>query len=423
MNTLLSLLQGKLSTAYRIWTAAGPALAIVAYIAVGLVVYAIQNAVRGRFHDEEMDGRGQGGLTTAGARHFFAWLMRPFWKSVVAAEIPPNAITTLSVGLAFSAGIAVAAGRFALGGWLYVSAGALDFLDGRVARVTNRTSLGGAALDSIVDRYCEAAVIVGLAWYYRHTWVLFACLLALTGSMLVPYVRARGEALGAKMKDVGFMQRPERIVVLGATVALSPILEAILVPTDPHPPHRVAIAGIALIAVTSHVTTIQRALHLLRSLGGEAQAKARGSLPRSVIVSFLATSADFGTVYSLVNWGHASAPLATALGCAVGGVIAFTLSRNWAFASESSARSREALRFAFVSGSSALLNAGGVAVVLLLPRADYRIAWAVARAVIFATWNYPLMRDYVFAPPVHAPPDSDPAPGSRKLGELNATRV
>ncbi len=419
MNTILGLLEGKLSTAYRIWTAAAPALVIVAYVLVGFAIYAARNALGGRhFHDEEMDARGQGGLTTAGARHFFAWLMRPFWKGVVAAEIPPNAITTLSVGLAFSAGIAAAAGRFALGGWLYVTAGALDFLDGRVARVTNRASLGGAALDSIVDRYCESAMLVGLAWYYRQGWVLFACLLALTGSMLVPYVRARGEALGATMKDVGFMQRPERIVVLGATVALSPILEALLVPSDPRPPHRIAIAGIALIAVTSHVTTIQRALHLLRSLGVGEKADAR-TMPRSVAVSFLATAADFTTVWALVNAGDASAPLATLLGCAVGGVIAFALSRHWAFAAESGSRGRQALRFAFVSGSSALLNAGGVAVVLLLPRADYRVAWAVARAVIFATWNYPLLRDYVFAPPVHAPAEPD----SRKLGELNATRV
>lgn len=419
MNTLLSLLEGHLSTASRIWTAAAPALAIVAYVLVGLVAYAVRNARRGRFHDEEMDGRGLGGLTTARARHFFAWLMRPLWKGVVAAEIPPNAITTLSVGLAFSAGIAVAAGRFALGGWLYVTAGALDFLDGRVARVAGRATRGGAALDSIVDRYCESAVLVGLAWYYRDGWVLFACLLALTGSMLVPYVRARGEALGTTMKDVGFMQRPERIVVLGASVALSPVLEAILVPADPHPPHRVAIAGVALIAVTSHVTTVQRALHLLRSLDGRRAPDARRSLPRSVVVSALATAADFATVWALVAAGRAGAPLATALGCAVGGVVAFTLSRQWAFAAESASRGRQAVRFAFVSGSSALLNAGGVAVILLLPRADYRVAWAVARAVIFATWNYPLLRDYVFAPPVHSPSD----PGTRKLGELNATRV
>jgi phosphatidylglycerophosphate synthase/putative flippase GtrA len=422
VNTFLSLLEGKLSTAYRIWTAAAPALAIVAYVLVGLLVYAIRNSVRGNFHDEEMDTRGVGGLTGARARHFFAWLMRPFWKTVVAAEIPPNAITTLSAGLAFSAGIAVAAGRFALGGWLYVTAGALDFLDGRVARVAGRTSLSGAALDSIVDRYCESAVLVGLAWYYRQSWVLFACLLALTGSLLVPYVRARGEALGATMKDVGFMQRPERIVVLGATVALSPILEALLVPYDLHPPHRIAIVGIALVAVTSHVTTIQRALHLLRSLGGGwgSDRQDARTLPRSVAVSFLATASDFATVWALVAAGRADAPLATTIGCAIGGVIAFTLSRNWAFASESTARGREAMRFAFVSGSSALLNAGGVAVVLLLPRVDYRIAWAVARGVIFVTWNYPLMRDYVFAPPVNHPPVE---PAQSKLGELNATRV
>ena len=59
-------------------------------------------------------------------------------------------------------------------------------------------SPSGAALDSILDRYVESALIVGLAWYYRESWVLVACLLALTGSLLVPYVRARGESLGVR---------------------------------------------------------------------------------------------------------------------------------------------------------------------------------------------------------------------------------
>lgn len=404
MNALFEWISGNLSSSARIFTAIAPALVLIAYALGGLVVYAVRNRLRGDFHDEEMDGRGLGGLTTARMRHFFAWLMRPFWQGLARAEVPPNAITTLSVGLAIGAGVALAAGRFALGGWLYLAAGALDFLDGRVARVTDRAGPAGAALDSVLDRYCESAVIVGLAWYYRSSWVLLAALLALTGSLFVPYVRARGEALGAVMKDVGFMQRPERIVVLGLSIALSPILEAILVPADPQPIHRLAVAGLVLVAATSHTTAIQRLGHLVHALGG-AGASRMQRLPRSVVTSVLATASDFAFVWVLVRELGVPAPLATTLGCVVGGLVAFTLSRSWVFDAQEGARLRQATRFVFVSGTSALLNGGGVALLLLLPSVDYRLAWAITRFVVFATWNYPLLRDYVFAPPLR---DSNP---------------
>jgi phosphatidylglycerophosphate synthase/putative flippase GtrA len=404
MNALFEWISGNLSSGARIFTALAPALALIAYAIGGLVVYAVRNRLRGDFHDEEMDGRGLGGLTTARMRHFFAWLMRPFWQGLARAEVPPNAITTLSVGLAIGAGVALAAGRFALGGWLYLAAGALDFLDGRVARVTDRAGPAGAALDSVLDRYCESAVIVGLAWYYRSSWVLLAALLALTGSLFVPYVRARGEALGAVMKDVGFMQRPERIVVLGLSLALSPILEVFVVPDDPQPIHRLAVSGLVLVAATSHTTAIQRLGHLVRALGGAAGSRMQ-RLPRSVVTSVFATGCDFAFVWALVRELDMPAPLATTLGGVVGGLVAFTLSRSWVFDAQEGARLRQATRFGFVSGTSALLNGGGVALLLLLPAVDYRVAWVITRFVVFATWNYPLLRDYVFAPPLR---DSTP---------------
>lgn len=397
MNTLWDWIRGDLSTGGRIWSAIAPAIALVGIVIVGLIAYVIRNARRGStFHDEEMDHRGLGGLTTARARHFFAWLMRPLWQGLARAHFPPNAITTFSVCLSFAAGVAFAAGRFALGGWLYLAAGGLDFLDGRVARATGRASPAGAALDSVLDRYAEAAVLVGLCWYYRTGWVLFFCLLALTGSLLVPYVRARGEALGVKMGEVGVMQRAERIVALGVTTAISPVLEAILIPLDPHPPHRLAIIGIVVIAITSHGTSLQRLAHLVGALGTKVTKQMR-PLSRSVVVSVVATAADMATVWALVTHAKVSPGSATIVGCVVGGVIAFTASRSWAFDATDGVRSRQAARFIFVSGSSALLNAGGVTLVLLLPNIDYRIAWGVTRLVVFLTWNYPLLRDFVFA--------------------------
>ena len=400
----LDWITGRLSTAERIVTAAAPAVALIVAVLVGLLAYVIRTKLRGGFHDEEMDNRGLGGLTTARARHFFAWLMRPIWRSLVVLRVPPDAITTLSVGLAVGGGVALAAGRFALGGWLYVTAGALDFLDGRVARETGRVTRSGAALDSILDRYCESAVLVGLTWYYRHSWVLAVCLLALTGSLLVPYVRARGEALGAKMSDVGIFQRAERILVLGVAVALSPIPEAMLVPNDPAPPHRLAVLGLLLVAGASHATAIQRLQHLIRAL---APAKAEGSastmigwmVPRIAVIAILLNAVDLLVVDQLVTKASFSPTLATAIGCAVGFAIAGVLTVVQSNLSHDggtgqSTRARLA-RFAFVGLSSVALNAGGVAIVRLHPGIDYHVAWAVTRLVVFVTWNYPLYRDHL----------------------------
>jgi len=383
-----------------LWAVLSPAIVATGVLAVALAVYAARTRRLGRFNDEEMDDRGIGGLFHRAVRHFFAWLMRPLWQGLVAAGVPPNAITTLALGLALGAGIGVALGRFGLGGWLFIAAGALDFLDGRVAREAGQATRSGAVLDSVVDRYCESALLVGLAWYYRGSATLVAALLALTGSLFVPYVRARGEAIGVVMKEVGFMQRAERVVLLGFGVAFAPVLQALVFPGAARPSYHLAIAVLWLLAITSHITALQRLLFLLRSLGGRA-ASALGSFgraPHALVTSLVATLADYVVAQQSVELGVLSPPVATALGCVVGGVIAFTLSRNWAFGATRGPLSTQAARYAFVSGTSAALNAGAVALFLLVPDASYPLAWVVARALVFLTWNYPLSNGFAFPP-------------------------
>ena len=354
----------------------------------------------GRFHDAEMDARGLGGLTTARMRHFFAWTMSPVWRGLSVAKVPPNALTTLAFGLAAAAGVGVSVGRFALGGWLFLAAGALDFLDGRVARETGRATRSGAVLDSVVDRYCECAFLVGLAWYYRQSWVLAVVLLSLTGSVLVPYVRARGEAIGVVMKDVGFMQRPERIVALGVGVAFAPVPQALFFANEPHPTYHLTIAVLCVLAVTAHATALQRMAHLLGALGGLAAGglKAFRRSPRAILVSAVATGGDYLCTQSLVSIHALSPPFATVIGCVVGGVIAFLLSRNWAFDATRGPIVTQAVRYVFVSGTTALLNAGGVALALLVPNTDYRVGWVITRAVVFLTWSFPLLNEFAFPP-------------------------
>jgi phosphatidylglycerophosphate synthase/putative flippase GtrA len=396
-------LVGRLSNGERVLTALAPALLLAVYLGLAALVYWVRGVQRGPFRDEEMAQRAAGGLASQGVRQFFAWTMRPCWTLLARVRFPPNAITSLSFAFALGAGLGVAAGRFALGGWLFVVAGALDFLDGRVARSTGRSTLGGAALDSVLDRYVESALIVGLAWYYRHDWVLVACLLALTGSLLVPYVRARGESLGVSLADVGFMQRPERVLLLGAGTALSPILEVVLSPADPHPPHRLAIGALLLLGVMSHATALHRLHRLVRALGGGRRPNV-GQPLRGVLAQALATLADFAVASALVYLLSAPdhAPAATAAGCVVGALVSFILARVWAFGGRG-AWLPQVPKYMFVSAATALLNAGGVALLLAL-NAPFVLAWCLTRVVVFATWSYPLQRDFVFVPAL------DPAP-------------
>lgn len=414
-------LGGDLSPAARIWTAAGPPLALTVYMLGGTLVFALRNRIRGEYSDREMVARGSSAILGAWLRNYFAWIVRPLFSLAIWSRLPPNAITTLSLLLAGASGVALAAGRFALGGWLYIGAAICDFLDGRLARETGRSSESGALFDSVLDRYCEAFVLLGLAVYYRDSWVLYPVLAALVGSMMVSYVKARGEAMGVAFPNIGLMQRPERIALLGATVALSPIIEALVVPTDPRPIHRLAVVGLIILAATTHITAIQRLVFGRRALSEHTPASglfSRGSMFRNLSSSGVATAADFALVAALVGSGL-SAPLATLIGCVLGGVIHFTLGRTWAFHGDLKT-SDQASRYLIASGSGALLNSGLVAVVLMLPDVPYQVAWLLVRATVFATWNHPLSRDYVFERSAKAP-ETDAAVGEAGPAEPAAT--
>lgn len=407
----MSWLSGDLTTPGRIWSALAPLLMIGSYFFLGLSVYLIRRPLKGRYRDAELEARGTSVLLGAETRAFFAWLVRPIWELLRVMRVPPDAITTLSVLLAAAAGVSVAFGRFTLGGWLYLFAGVCDFLDGRIARTTGRATPAGAALDSILDRYAESVVMIGLAWYYRGSWVLAVVLASMLGSLMVSYIRARGEGLGVDVK-VGIMQRPERLVLLGGSMAFAPVLEALLVPTDPHPMHRLTVWALVFLAVAANATAAVRLVHVLRALTPveqqhpEAFSFKQGGLGRNVIAAFVATVLDFIAVNIFVGALGLSPSLATGLGCVVGGVVNFTINRFWVFKSQG-APLGEGSRYFLVSASSALLNAGGVAVALFIPGLNYRIAWALVRGIVFLGWNFPLQRDYVFN---HGTPAAEPTP-------------
>jgi len=393
---------GHLSGPERVVSALAPLAVLLVYTLVAAALY-VRRARQGRaFEDADAEQR-RGGLTTPGIRRFFAWMLRPLWLPLARSRFPPDVITTLSMAIALAAGAGVAAGRFGLGGWLYLGAGLLDFLDGRVARATGRTSPAGAALDSILDRYVESAFLMGLCWYYRQSWALAAGLFALSGSLFVPYVRARGEALGLSLKERGFMQRAERVVVLGAGTALSPVLEVLLAPGNPHPPHRLALGALVVLAVTSQITALERFIGLRRELNGETASPWKVARHiKSALANALATLVDGAVAAVLFYVASAHPGFATSLGCVAGAAVSFAVSRVWAFEVKGGALVAQMARYAFGSATTLGLNAGGV-VLLCELGLPFAVAWVATRAVVFATWSYPIQRDFVFGAWLTAP--------------------
>lgn len=159
----------------------------------------------------------------------------PVVKVFIKLGLTPNAVT--SIGFVLNVGVAVI---FILGaeegnrgdltyvGWaggLILFAGLFDMLDGQVARLGNMKSTFGALYDSVLDRYSELIMFLGICYYLvGHHYFLssISAFIALIGSMMVSYVRARAEGLGIECKG-GLMQRPERVVTIGLTALLSGI--------------------------------------------------------------------------------------------------------------------------------------------------------------------------------------------------------
>jgi CDP-diacylglycerol--glycerol-3-phosphate 3-phosphatidyltransferase len=156
-------------------------------------------------------------------------VINPFVKFLVRIGFTPNAVTT--VGLVLNVGVAIIfvagaeegnRGDLRYVGWagaLTLFAGLFDMLDGQVARLGNMSSTFGALYDSVLDRYSELIMFLGICYYLigHHYFLssLFA-FIALIGSMMVSYIRARAEGLGVEVKG-GLMQRPERVVTIGVS--------------------------------------------------------------------------------------------------------------------------------------------------------------------------------------------------------------
>ena len=144
------------------------------------------------------------------------------------------------------------------GGFIILAAGLFDMMDGRLARTGNLSSKFGALWDSTLDRYSELVTLFGICLIFAKAdwfWMSVTTFAAMVGSVMVSYVRARAEGLGIECK-VGFMQRPERVVVTAVTAIVSGITAELWWMAG----------GMILIAILANITACWRILHCYKEL-------------------------------------------------------------------------------------------------------------------------------------------------------------
>lgn len=180
-------------------------------------------------------------------------LVESLIKPQVAAFISPNIISLLALILSLVTGVMYGMGLFFAGGIVLLLSGFLDTIDGTIARLNKATTQFGALLDSVLDRYADFFILTGLLIYYRYEWVFFVILLAMLGSFMVSYVKARSESIG-KIKIVGLMQRPERVLLVAAGTLLT-------WPVSHYYPNYCdvpVVTALCILAILTNITSIHR---------------------------------------------------------------------------------------------------------------------------------------------------------------------
>jgi CDP-diacylglycerol---glycerol-3-phosphate 3-phosphatidyltransferase len=174
------------------------------------------------------------------------------------SRINPNVLTAFGLVINAWAAWLFAQGKFQWAGLVVIGAGLFDMVDGRVARASNQVTRFGGFFDSVVDRYSDLALLMGLLVYYasinRHFYIVLTAIV-MTGSVMISYARARAECTIPKCK-VGFLERPERVVLIIIGALFNRMAQVLWV-----------------IAVLSNLTVIHRMIYTYRQCQriGDAQ--------------------------------------------------------------------------------------------------------------------------------------------------------
>ena len=209
-------------------------------------------------------------LIPARVESSFKHLLEPLDEWLAVRNANPNWLTTLGFVLSIFCAFEIAQGRLVTGGALVLISGLCDTIDGAVARKTGRVTKFGAVYDSTVDRYSEFTVYLGIGFFLiGHEYYLtsIAAVLAVGGSLMVSYIRARAETLGFKA-NVGLARRQERVVILGFGLLLNvfdnwleqlfgPVINHIVGRDIVHPPFALVVT-VTLLAILTNITAVQR---------------------------------------------------------------------------------------------------------------------------------------------------------------------
>jgi CDP-diacylglycerol---glycerol-3-phosphate 3-phosphatidyltransferase len=194
-------------------------------------------------------------MFTEWLRKVTRWLIVPIASFLGRMGISANALTIIGCLLNVAVAMVIATGRLQLGGVCLIAAASFDGLDGTLARQMGKPTKFGAFLDSVLDRISESAIFLGLAWWYMgqgHTVETLLAYVAVVGSLMVSYTRARAEGIGTDCK-VGLLTRVERSVLLIAALILG-----------------LAAPALWILAVGTLFTTLYRIVHVYRQVKDEA---------------------------------------------------------------------------------------------------------------------------------------------------------
>ena len=143
-------------------------------------------------------------------------IIRLIVRGLALSKIHPNVLTFIGLLINIVAAVMLAKGAFFSAGMVIIGAGLFDMVDGRVARETGQVTMFGGFFDSVLDRYSDLALLIGMLVYYgtinRPLYVVLTAIVMM-GTVMVSYTRARAENT-IPMCKVGFMERPERVVLL-----------------------------------------------------------------------------------------------------------------------------------------------------------------------------------------------------------------
>ena len=177
--------------------------------------------------------------------------------------ITPNMLTGIGLLLSLLTAVVIAQGFLFIGGLLVLIAGIFDMFDGAMARVQKTATTFGAFFDSTLDRYSESIILLGLLWYvlqrptgfqntiwpasHEQSWMILFIYMAMVGSLMVSYTKARAEGLGIECK-VGLLARPERVIIIAIGLLSG-----------------TSIWMLALLAVFSNLTAVERMVTVWRT--------------------------------------------------------------------------------------------------------------------------------------------------------------